>query len=158
VENTVPSSCLQKLQLELQLKESKMTDAMSEPIPKKQMQVEAFAEATTPLWPRSTWIPEKENSVGEKTRSLESELSTKPGDSNGKNSAKSFKIGRSGNPEEWTLWRRNLAWTFNQALAATRWSASSHRTSLSGNLNRFSFPFLSELKRIAIVPQMPLPS
>jgi hypothetical protein len=99
---------LQKLQLELQPEESAMmADAMSEPIPKKQRQVEAFAEAMIPsLWcPRSTWVPDKENSVGERTRSLQSELSTEPGDSNGKNLTKSFKICRSGNPEEWMLWQ-----------------------------------------------------
>jgi hypothetical protein len=82
-----------------------MTESMSEPIPKKLRQVKAFAKAMIPLWPSSTWIPEKENSIGEKTRSLKLELSTEPGALMGKNITKSFKIFRSGNPEEWILWR-----------------------------------------------------
>jgi hypothetical protein len=82
---------------------------MSKPIPpKKLMQVKAFAKATIPLWPSSTWIPEKENSICEKTRSLKLELSTEPGALMGKNITKSFKIFRSGNPEEWILWRRDF--------------------------------------------------
>jgi hypothetical protein len=81
---------------------------MSEPIPKKLRQVKAFAKATIPLWPSSTWIPEKENSIGEKTRSLKLELSTEPGALMGKNIIKSFKTFRSGNPEEWIIWQRDF--------------------------------------------------
>jgi hypothetical protein len=65
---------------------------MSKPIPKKQKQVKAFAKAIIPLWPRATWVPEKENSVGEKTRSLQLKLSTEPGNKQAKTLAKSFKI------------------------------------------------------------------
>jgi hypothetical protein len=57
---------------------------MSKPILKKQKQVKAFAKAIIPLWPRATWVPEKENSVGEKTRSLKLKLSTEPGNKEGK--------------------------------------------------------------------------
>jgi hypothetical protein len=81
---------------------------MSKPIPKKLRQVKAFPKATIPLWPSSTWIPEKENSIGEKTRSLKLELSTEPGALMGKNITKTFKIFRSGNLEEWILWRRDF--------------------------------------------------
>jgi hypothetical protein len=81
-----------------------MTNPVSKPIPKKQRQVKAFAQAIILLWPRATWVPEKENSVGEKTRSLKLELSTKPGNLNGKTLTKSFKIYRSGTPDEWMLW------------------------------------------------------
>jgi hypothetical protein len=77
---------------------------MSKPIPKKQRQIKAFAKDIIPLWPRATWVPEKENSIGEKTRSLKSELSTEPGNKDGKTIIKSFKIFRSGSPEEWILW------------------------------------------------------
>jgi hypothetical protein len=91
---------------------SAVTDAVSEPIPKKLRQIKAFANATIPLWPSSTWVPEKEKSIGQKTRSLKLEFSTEPGASMGKNITKSFKIFRSGNPEEWMLcWRRH----FNEA-------------------------------------------
>jgi hypothetical protein len=65
------------------------------------------------LWPSSTWIPEEENSIGEKTRSLKLELSAEPGALMGKNVTKSFKMFRSGNPEEWILWRRD----FNEVCA-----------------------------------------
>jgi hypothetical protein len=85
-----------------------MTNSMSEPIPKKLRQVKAFAETTIPLWPSSTWVPEKENFIGEKTRSLKLELSAEPGASMGKNATESFKMFRSGNPEEQTLWRRDF--------------------------------------------------
>jgi hypothetical protein len=85
-----------------------MTNAMSKPIPKKVNKVKAFAKPIIPLWPRSTWVPDKENSVGEKMRSLKLELSTEPGTLSGKNITKSFKIFRSGNPEEWILWRRDF--------------------------------------------------
>jgi hypothetical protein len=85
-----------------------MTDTMSKPIPKKRRQVKAFAKAMIPLWPSSTWIPEKENSIGEKTRSLKLELSAEPGALMGKNITKSFKIFTSGNPEEWILWQRDF--------------------------------------------------
>jgi hypothetical protein len=85
-----------------------MTNSMSLPIPKKQKQVKAFAKAIIPLWPRATWVPDKENSVGEKTRTLKLELSTEPGDKDGKTLTKSFKIYRSGTPEEWILWRKDL--------------------------------------------------
>jgi hypothetical protein len=60
------------------------------------------------LWLRATWVPKKENSVGERTRSLKLELSTEPGDKEGKTLTKSFKIYRSGTPEEWILWHNNL--------------------------------------------------
>jgi hypothetical protein len=33
---------------------------MSKPIPKKQRQLKAFAKALIPLWPRATWVSEKE--------------------------------------------------------------------------------------------------
>jgi hypothetical protein len=65
---------------------------MSKPSPKKQRQVKAFAKDIIPLWLIATWVPEKENSVGEKTRSLKLELSTEPGNFNGKTLTKSFKI------------------------------------------------------------------
>jgi hypothetical protein len=61
-----------------------------------------------PLWPRATWVPEKENADGEKARSLKVEISTKPGNLNGKDHIKSFKIYRSGTPEEWILWRQDF--------------------------------------------------
>ncbi len=38
-------------------------------------------------------------------RRLQLELSTEPGNSNGKTLTKSLKIFRSGSPEEWILWR-----------------------------------------------------
>ncbi len=38
-------------------------------------------------------------------RSLKLELSTEPGNKDGKTLTKSFKIFRSGSPEEWILWR-----------------------------------------------------
>jgi hypothetical protein len=94
--------------LNIKIKTLKMTNSMSLPIPKKQKQVKAFAKAIIPLWPRATWVPEKENSVGKKTRSLKLELSTEPGDKDGKTLTKSFKIYRSGTPEEWILWRKDL--------------------------------------------------
>jgi hypothetical protein len=65
---------------------------MSKPIPRKPKQIKAFAKAIIPLWPRATWVPDKENSVGEKTRSLKLVLSTEPGDKDGKTLTKSFKI------------------------------------------------------------------
>jgi hypothetical protein len=43
---------------------------MSKPIWKKQRQVKAFAKAIILLWPRAMWVPEKENLIREKTRSL----------------------------------------------------------------------------------------
>jgi hypothetical protein len=81
---------------------------MSKPIPKKQRQVKSFAKAVIALWPRATWVPDKENADGEKTRSLKLTLSTEPGNLNGKNYSKLFKIYRSGTPEEWILWRRDF--------------------------------------------------
>jgi hypothetical protein len=86
---------------------------MSKPIPKKLRQVKAFAKATILLWPSSTWGPEKKNSIGEKTRSFKPELSAEPGALMGKNILKSFKMFRSGNPEEWILWQRD----FNEVCA-----------------------------------------
>jgi hypothetical protein len=86
-----------------------MTNSLSKPIPRKPRQVKAFAKPIIPLWPRATWVPEKkENSAGEKTRSLKLELSTEPGTLNGKTITKSFKIYRAGTPEEWILWRRDF--------------------------------------------------
>ena len=82
-----------------------MTNSMSKPIPKKAKPIKAFAKPIIPLWPRATWVPEKDNSAGEKTRSLKLELSTEPGNREGKTLQKSFKIFRSGSPEEWILWR-----------------------------------------------------
>ena len=86
-----------------------MTNALSKPIPKKQKPVKAFAKAIIPLWPRATWVPEKENSNGEKMRSLKLELSTEPGNKEGRTLSKVFKIFRSGSPEEWILWRSDFA-------------------------------------------------
>ena len=86
-----------------------MTNALSKPIPKKAKPVRAFARAIIPLWPRATWVPEKENSVGEKMRSLKLELSTEPGNKEGRTLSKSFRIFRSGSPEEWILWRSDFA-------------------------------------------------
>jgi hypothetical protein len=91
-----------------QKRSSAVTNEVPEPIPKKLRQIEAFAKATIPLWPSSTWVPEKQNSIGEKTRSLKLESSTEPGASVGKNTTKSFEIFRSGDPEEWMLWRRDF--------------------------------------------------
>jgi hypothetical protein len=110
-----------------------MTDAMSKPIPKKQRQVKAFAKATIPLWPGSAWVPDKENSAGEKTRSLESELLTEPGDLCGKNSTKRFKIWdpatrKNGHFGIATSTKSALAWPSHQGRATTEWSASSCQT------------------------------
>jgi hypothetical protein len=85
-----------------------MTNSMSKQIPKKQKQGKTFAKAVIPLWPRATWVPEKENADGEKARSLKVELSTEPGNLNGKDYVKSFKIYRSGTPKEWILWRQDF--------------------------------------------------
>ena len=82
-----------------------MTNALSKTIPKKPKTYKAFARPIIPLWPRATWVPEKENAAGEKMRSLKLELSTEPGNKDGKTLTKSFKIFRSGSPEEWILWR-----------------------------------------------------
>ena len=82
---------------------------MSKPIPRKvSVQAKMLAKPIIPLWPRATWVPDKENSVGEKTRSLKLTLSTEPGIVNGKTLTKSFKIFRNGTPEEWILWRMDL--------------------------------------------------
>jgi hypothetical protein len=81
---------------------------MSKLIPKKPAKpIKAYARPIIPLFPRATWVPEKENAAGEKTRSLKLELSTEPGNANGKTLTKSFKIFRSGSPEEWILWRND---------------------------------------------------
>jgi hypothetical protein len=86
-----------------------MTNSLSKAIPRKQRQMaKAFAKPVIPLWPRATWVPEKENAIGEKTRSLKLELSTEPGNLTGKHFTKSFKIFRTGSPEEWILWRRDF--------------------------------------------------
>jgi hypothetical protein len=77
---------------------------MSKPIPRKPRPVKAFARPIIPLWPRVTWVPEKENATGEKMRSLKLESSTEPGNKYGKTLSKSFKIFCSGSPEEWILW------------------------------------------------------
>jgi hypothetical protein len=75
---------------------------MSKPIPiKHNRPVKAFAKPIIPLWPRATWVPEKENAAGgEKMRSLKLELSTKPGNKEGKTLTKSFVIFCSGLPKE----------------------------------------------------------
>ena len=86
-----------------------MTNALSKPIPKKQKPVKAFARAIIPLWPRATWVPENENSNGEKMRSLKLELSTEPGNKEGRTLSKVLKIFRSGSPEEWILWCSDFA-------------------------------------------------
>jgi aromatic ring hydroxylase len=52
-----------------------------------------------------TWVPEKENAAGKKMRSLKLELSTEPGNKDGKTLTKSFKILCSGSLKEWILWR-----------------------------------------------------
>ena len=85
-----------------------MTNSLSKAIPKKNKAVTGFAKPITPLWPRATWVPDKENADGEKMRSVKLTLSTEPGNLNGKNYTKLFKIFRSGNPEEWILWRRDF--------------------------------------------------
>jgi hypothetical protein len=83
-----------------------MTNGLSkEPIPRKPRPIKAFARPIIPLWPRATWVPEKENAAGEKMRSLKLELSTEPGNKEGKTLTKSFKIFQAGSPEEWILWR-----------------------------------------------------
>jgi hypothetical protein len=82
-----------------------MMNALSKTIPKKARPYKAFARPIIPLWPRATWVPEKENTAGEKMRSLKLELSTELGNKDGKTLMKSFKIFRSGSPEEWILWR-----------------------------------------------------
>jgi hypothetical protein len=81
-----------------------MTNALSKTIPKKPKTYKAFARPIIPLWPTATWVPEKENAAGEKMRSLKLELSTEPGNKDGKTLTKSFKIFRSGSPKEWILW------------------------------------------------------
>ena len=81
---------------------------MSRPIPRKQKSVKAFANPMIALWPRATWVPDKENQAGEKTRSIELTLSTEPGVSDGKTLTKSFKICQAGAPEEWILRRRDF--------------------------------------------------
>jgi hypothetical protein len=81
-----------------------MTNALLKPIPKKAKTYKAFARPIIPLWPRATWVPEKENAAGEKMRSLKLELSTEPGNKDRKTlTTKSFKIFRSGSPKEWIL-------------------------------------------------------
>ena len=82
-----------------------MTNALSKTILKKPKTYKAFARPIILLWPRATWVPEKENAAGEKMRSLKLELSTEPGNKDGKTLTKSFKIFRSGSPKEWILWR-----------------------------------------------------
>ena len=85
-----------------------MTNFMSKNVPRKPTKpIKAFAKPIIPLFPRAKWVPEKENSVREKMRSLKLELSTEPGNTNGKTLTKSFKIFRSGSPEEWILWRKD---------------------------------------------------
>jgi hypothetical protein len=85
-----------------------MTNFLSKLIPKKpsRLSTKSYAKPIIPLYPRATWVPEKsENAAGEKSRSLKLELSTEPGNKDGKTLTKSFKIFRSGSPEEWILWR-----------------------------------------------------
>jgi hypothetical protein len=87
-----------------------MTNSMSKPIPRKQIRpVKTYAKPIIPLWPRATWVPNKDNSAGEKTASLKLELSTESGNVNGKTLTKSFKVYRSGTPEEWILWRQDFS-------------------------------------------------
>jgi hypothetical protein len=81
-----------------------MTKMMSKPIPKKPRPVKAFLKAIIPLWSRASWVPEKENAIGEKMRSLKLELSTEPGHLQGRTLSKSFKIFQLGSPEECRLW------------------------------------------------------
>jgi hypothetical protein len=57
-----------------------------------------------PLWPRGTWVVEKESSIGEKMRSQKLELSTKPSNLKGRTLSRYSKIFRSGSPEEYILW------------------------------------------------------
>jgi hypothetical protein len=80
-----------------------MTNSLSKPFSKKQKPTRAFAKAIIPLWPRATWVPEKEYVNGEKMRSLKLRLSTEPGNVNGRTLTKIFKISHSGLPEEWIL-------------------------------------------------------
>jgi hypothetical protein len=85
-----------------------MTNYLSKLIPKKpsRLSTKAYAKPIIPLYPRATWVPEKgENAAGKKSRSLKLKLSTEPGNKDGKTLTKSFKIFRSGSPEEWILWR-----------------------------------------------------
>jgi hypothetical protein len=82
-----------------------MNNALSKPVPKKPKPLRAFAKAIIPLWPRATWVPEKENANGEKMRSLKLTLSTEPGNLQGRTLNKIFKIFRTGSPVEWILWR-----------------------------------------------------
>jgi hypothetical protein len=77
---------------------------MSKLIPKKPRSIKAFSKAIIPLWPRATWVPEKENSIGEKMRSLKLELSTEPGNLQALTIFKSFNIFQLSSPEEWILW------------------------------------------------------
>jgi hypothetical protein len=84
----------------------------------------AFAAPTIPLLPRATWAPEtQKNEAGEKTRKTKLTLLTEPGDENGKTLAKEFKIFRTGSPEEWILWRRDL----NEICTGTAMTAGSNR-------------------------------
>jgi hypothetical protein len=48
-----------------------MTNSMSKPIPQKPKLQKAFADSIVPLWPRTAWVPDKNNEAGgEKSRSL----------------------------------------------------------------------------------------
>jgi hypothetical protein len=82
---------------------------MSKLIPKKPRPIKAFAKAIIPLWLRATWVPEKENSIGEKMRSLKLEMSTEPGNLQGRTLSKSFKIFRLGSPVKWIIWCTDYA-------------------------------------------------
>jgi hypothetical protein len=85
-----------------------MTNAMSKPIPKKPKLQKLPAGSVIPLWPRAIWVPDKDNEAGEKSRTVKLTLSTEPGNLNGKTLNKTFKIFRSGSPEEWILWRQDF--------------------------------------------------
>jgi hypothetical protein len=85
-----------------------MTNAMSKPIPRKPKPQKAFANSVIPIWPRAVWVPDKDNEAGEKSRTVKLTLSTEPGNINGKTLNKTFKIFRSGSPEEWILWRQDF--------------------------------------------------
>ena len=86
-----------------------MTNSLLKPIPKKIKQVaKIFVQPIIPLWPRATWVPDMENSIGEKTRSLKLVLSTEPGNLNGKTLTKRFKIYHTGTPKDWIIWRQDF--------------------------------------------------
>jgi hypothetical protein len=133
-----------------------MTNLKSKPIPKKQRQIKAFAKAIIPLWPRATWVPEKENSIGEKTRSLKLERYK-----DGKTLTKSFKIFRSGSPEEWILWRTDFNKVCVGMSISTRPACSRmiRQVLLDKPLKEFErVLILQKQLLVATIPLIPLPS